>query len=38
MNYPVLLELKNPKGSTVKKKAVYTITTSPEVLILRQEG
>src|SRR3954466_4789603 len=24
MNYPVVLELKNPKGATVKKTAVYT--------------
>jgi hypothetical protein len=38
MNYPVVLELKNPKGTAVKKKAVYTITTAPEVLVLRQEG
>jgi hypothetical protein len=38
MNYPVVLELKNRKGSTVKKSAVYTVTTHPEILVMRQEG
>ena len=38
MNYPVVLELKSPKGKSVKKNAVYTVTTSPELLISRQEG
>ena len=38
MNYPVVLELKKRKGGTVKKSAVYTITTHPEILVLRQEG
>jgi hypothetical protein len=38
MNYPVVLELKDPKGATVKKKAVYTVTTHPEILVMRQEG
>jgi hypothetical protein len=38
MNYPVVLELKSPKGTSVKKNAVYTITTRPELLISRQEG
>ena len=30
MNYPVVLELKSPKGKSVKKTAVYTVTTQPE--------
>jgi hypothetical protein len=38
MNYPVVLELKSPKGKAVKKQAVYTVTTRPQVLVLRQEG
>jgi hypothetical protein len=38
MNYPVLLELKSPKGGVVKRTAVYTITTRPQLLVLRQEG
>jgi hypothetical protein len=38
MNYPVNLELKSPKGDTVKKKAVYTVTTKPELIVSRQEG
>lgn len=38
MNYPVVLELKSPKGTVVKKTAVYTVTTSPEVVVSRQEG
>ncbi|QEH36894.1 hypothetical protein OJF2_54790 [Aquisphaera giovannonii] len=38
MNYPVELNLKRPGGGTVKKKAVYTVTTHPESLVLRQEG
>jgi hypothetical protein len=38
MNYPVVLELKSPKGNSVKKKAVYTVTTQPELIVSRQEG
>lgn len=38
MNYPVVLELKNPKGLSVKKNAVYTVTTRPALLVSRQEG
>ena len=38
MNYPVVLELKSPKGKSVKKNAVYTVTTRPELLVSRQEG
>lgn len=38
MNYPVVLELKKRKGGVVKKTAVYTVTTHPEVLVMRQEG
>ncbi|MHC5543393.1 hypothetical protein ACYOEI_34655, partial [Singulisphaera rosea] len=38
MTYPVTLELKSPKGRGVAKKAVYTISTNPMLLVLRQEG
>jgi hypothetical protein len=38
VNYPVILELKKRKGGTVKKTAVYTITTHPEILVMRNEG
>jgi hypothetical protein len=38
MTYPVTLELKSPKGKTLKREAVYTVTTRPQVLVLRQEG
>jgi hypothetical protein len=38
MNYPVVLELKGPKGDSVRKKAVYTVTTGPELIVSRQEG
>jgi hypothetical protein len=38
MNYPVVLQLKSPKGAAVKKNAVYTVTTQPELVIARQEG
>jgi hypothetical protein len=38
MTYPVVLELESPKGKSVKKNAVYTITTRPELLVSRQEG
>jgi hypothetical protein len=38
MNYPVVLELKSPRGVAVKKNAVYTVTTRNEVFISRQEG
>ena len=38
VNYPVILELESPKGVAVKKNAVYTVTTAPELLISRQEG
>jgi hypothetical protein len=38
MNYPVDLELRSPTGSSVKKKAVYTVTTRPELLVSGQEG
>lgn len=38
MSYPVQLELKSPNGKTVKKTAVYVVTTSPRTLVLRQEG
>jgi hypothetical protein len=38
MTYPVVLELESPKGKSVKKNAVYTVTTGPELLVSRQEG
>ncbi|HZW35099.1 MAG TPA: hypothetical protein VFF52_30535, partial [Isosphaeraceae bacterium] len=38
MNYLVVLELKSPKGNSIKKNAVYTVTTHPEFLVARQEG
>jgi hypothetical protein len=38
VNYAVVLELKSPKGVPIKKNAVYTITTRPELVIARQEG
>jgi hypothetical protein len=38
LNYPVSLELKSPKGSSIKRNAIYTVTTRPEILVLRQEG
>ena len=38
MSYPVVLELESPKGKSVTKNAVYTITTRPELLVARQEG
>jgi hypothetical protein len=38
MNYLVVLELKSPKGVPIKKHAVYTVTTRPELLVSRQEG
>jgi hypothetical protein len=38
MNYSVLLELKSAKGGSIKKNAVYTVTTRPRILVARQEG
>jgi hypothetical protein len=38
INYPVILELKSPKGKPVKKTAVYSIATRPSLLVARQEG
>jgi hypothetical protein len=38
MDYPVVLELKDPKGKPVKKTAVYSISTRPGLRITRQEG
>jgi hypothetical protein len=38
MTYPVVLELESPKGKSVTKNAVYTVTTRPELLVSRQEG
>jgi hypothetical protein len=38
MSYPVVLELQSPQGKSVKKNAVYTVTTAPELFVSRQEG
>jgi hypothetical protein len=38
MTYVVALELESPKGKSVKKNAVYTVSTRPELLVSRQEG
>jgi hypothetical protein len=38
MNYAVLLELRSTKGGSIKKNAVYTVTTRPQILVARQEG
>ena len=38
MQYPVELELKSPKGRIVKKQAIYNISTTPQKLVLRQDG
>ena len=37
VNYNVLLELKTAKGKSVKRDAVYAVTTRPLVLVLRQD-
>ncbi len=38
LNYSVVLELKNARGRVVKKTAVYTVTTDPQILIHRQDN
>jgi hypothetical protein len=38
MNYSVVLELESPDGKSVKKNAVYTVTTEPGLVVSRQEG
>ena len=38
MNYKVALQLKSPKGKLIKRNAIYTVSTHPEVMIQRQEG
>lgn len=38
VNYNVVLELKNAKGAAVKKDAVYAVTTSPKLLVNRQDS
>jgi hypothetical protein len=38
MSYHVVLELKSPKGKSLKKDAIYMVTTSPTLLISRSEG
>jgi len=38
VNYNVVLELKTAKGKTVKRNAVYAVTTRPQVLVQRQDS
>jgi hypothetical protein len=38
VNYNVVLELKTAKGKVVTKDAVYSVTTQPRLLVLRQDG
>ncbi|MDR3620606.1 MAG: hypothetical protein P4L85_14740 [Paludisphaera borealis] len=37
LNYAVVLELKNDKGKVTSKKAVYAVSTHPQLLVLRQD-
>jgi hypothetical protein len=37
VNYPVVLELKDPKGKTVTRKAAYNVATHPRLAIVRQD-
>lgn len=36
--YPVVLEMKSPRGRIVKKQVIYSVSTSPILLVLRQDG
>ena len=38
VDYKVALQLKSPKGKLIKRNAIYTVSTHPEVMIQRQEG
>lgn len=38
VNYNVVLELKTAKGKTVKRNAVYAVTTRPQLLVQRQDS
>ena len=38
MNYKVALQLKSPKGKMIKRTAIYTVSTHPDVMVQRQEG
>ncbi len=38
LTYPVVLELRGPRGKMIKKTAVYMVTTDPKSLVCRQEG
>jgi hypothetical protein len=38
LNYSVVLELKNSRGKVARKTAVYTVTTHPQLLVLRQDN
>ena len=37
LNYTVALELKNPRGKVATRKAVYAVSTHPQILVLRQD-
>ena len=37
LSYTVALELKNSRGKVLKKNATYTVTTHPQLLVLRQD-
>jgi hypothetical protein len=37
VNYNVILELKTAAGKVVKKNAVYTVATQPQLMVLRQD-
>lgn len=36
--YPVELEMKSPRGRIVKKQVIYSVSTGPILLVLRQDG
>jgi hypothetical protein len=37
LNYRVVLELKNAKGKVSKRNAVYSVSTQPQLMVLRQD-
>jgi hypothetical protein len=37
LNYSVVLELRDAKGKAKTKKAVYAVSTHPQILVLRQD-
>ncbi|WZO98359.1 hypothetical protein EP7_005420 [Isosphaeraceae bacterium EP7] len=38
VNYDVVLEMKNPRGKSIRRDAVYAVTTHPQRLVLRQDS